>query len=473
MRSNYLGILAFLISVSGVVERAEGHGYLSSPPSRNFLCKQVGNLNCGPIQYEPQSLEALSGYPSGGPADGRIASANLLQFGQLDEQSSARWRRQPLNQGAQTFTWSFTANHVTRNWRYYITRQDWNPNQPLTRSSFEASPFCVVDGKLQKPAMVVNHTCSVPARSGYQIILAVWEIGDTVNSFYNVLDAEFKQGDSSTPVWVVRGGIYPSIDLSEQDVVRTRVFDRLGERSDLATGLTVQNQSEGKANIWAFNLATQINREQTLLKAGQKDMTGEISPVPGINEIYANRDSGIERVEIQIDKAKPIDAPAVTVTGLKSSYPIESGQVTVSFNLGGPTSMDVTATVYDMNQRVVASSTVNLGTGESPVVLTVSPASAGKHQLVVVAKADGSGALLQKTFPLDFEAPKTSERYDYVFPQNLSQYRAGTRVLQSRDGRIYECKPWPYSGYCVQWSSSANQFEPGIGFAWPQAWLLR
>ena len=365
------------------------------------------------------------------------------------------------------------ANHVTRNWRYYLTRPDWNPNQPLTRSSFEANPFCAVDGKLQKPPMVVSHTCVVPARSGYQLILAVWEVGDTVNSFYNLIDAEFTPGGASPSPWAAKGSINPSLDLAERDVVRTRVFDRTGERSDLATALTVQDQNEGKANTWAFNLATQINREQTLLKAGQQTLTGEITPVPGTNAVYAKSDSGIERVEIQIDKAQPIDTPAITVTGLKSAYPIQSGQVTVSFNLAGSVPMAVTAALYDASQRVVASSSASLTPEASPLVLTVAPASAGTYQLVVVGKAQDSGALLQKTFSLAFEMPPQNAGYDHIFPQNLNQYKAGTRVLQPRDGRVYECKPWPYSGYCVQWSSSANQFEPGIGTAWTEAWLAR
>jgi chitin-binding protein len=39
--------------------------------------------------------------------------------------------------------------------------------------------------------MTVTHTCNVPVRHGYQIILGVWEIGDTSNSFYNVVDVKF------------------------------------------------------------------------------------------------------------------------------------------------------------------------------------------------------------------------------------------------------------------------------------------
>lgn len=61
--------------------------------------------------------------------------------------------------------------------------------------------------------------------------------------------------------------------------------------------------------------------------------------------------------------------------------------------------------------------------------------------------------------------------FDYVFPENLRSYTAGTRVLQPRDGRIYQCRPFPNSGYCVQWSPSATQYEPGFGSHWTWAWI--
>ena len=46
-------------------------------------------------------------------------------------------------------------------------------------------------------------------------------------------------------------------------------------------------------------------------------------------------------------------------------------------------------------------------------------------------------------------------------------------MLQPRDGQVYECKAWPYSGFCVQWSANATQFEPGVGSNWGEAWLAR
>lgn len=76
--------------------------------------------------------------------------------------------------------------------------------------------------------------------------------------------------------------------------------------------------------------------------------------------------------------------------------------------------------------------------------------------------------------PLDFHlvdggtTPPDGD-YEFVFPNGLSSYTAGTKVL-ARDGGIYQCQNFPYSGYCVQWSEGSNQFEPGVGSDWGMAW---
>ena len=44
-------------------------------------------------------------------------------------------------------------------------------------------------------------------------------------------------------------------------------------------------------------------------------------------------------------------------------------------------------------------------------------------------------------------------------------YKAGDKV--SNNGNIYQCKPWPYSGWC---SGSPAAYEPGVGRVWDSAW---
>jgi len=192
--SKLITFCSILMIVTGILlllpNTAFGHGYVEGPASRAALCKSGQNKDCGSIIYEPQSLEAPKGFPEKGPVDGKIASANGA-FSKLDEQSATRWSKVNLSSGKNTFTWKISAAHATTSWKYYITKPNWNPNAPLTRDSFDLSPFCSVNYNGVQPPFSYTDTCYVPERSGYQVILAVWEIADTTNAFYNVIDVNF------------------------------------------------------------------------------------------------------------------------------------------------------------------------------------------------------------------------------------------------------------------------------------------
>ena len=187
-----------MLLLACVAVSVSGHGYVDSPPSRGFGCKSGLNSGCGQVQYEPQSVEGPDGWPSGGPADGTLAAAGRANFGQLNEQTSTRWGKTAIAGGVNVFTWRFTAGHRTRDYRYYITRVGWNQNAPLGTASFDTMPFCVVDGGMQMPANPTSHSCTVPTRSGYHVVLAVWDVGDTAASFYNVIDVTIG-GAGATP----------------------------------------------------------------------------------------------------------------------------------------------------------------------------------------------------------------------------------------------------------------------------------
>jgi predicted carbohydrate-binding protein with CBM5 and CBM33 domain len=456
-----------LLSSAGVL----AHGYMTQPASRTILCKQGGNSACGAIQWEPQSLEAPSGFPQTGPADGLIAAAGLAQFGELNEQTSSRWAKQALKAGANTFSWQFTANHASRNWRYYITKALWNPNQPLSRAAFEPAPFCSVDGANRQPPMQLSHVCDVPARSGYQVILGVWEVADTPNSFYNVVDVVFSDAAVPPPEWGDRGVIYPSLDLAAGDSVNTRVFDAAGEKLAQRTTLRIGSASEGLRNNWAFQLATRINAEQALLRAGQMGRDGSISPVYGQNTIYAKAFSGTTRVEVQINR-ETLPPAELTVTGLDDAYLIRNGQLRIDFNVSAASVMEVSAYVYDAAGVAKGFDTAPLNNNSAPLSIDLNEPAAGAHQLVIKGVPAGGGAALQKTFALALSVDG-APAHDYQFPASLASYKAGTRVLQPKDGKVYTCKPFPYSGWCAIWSPTTVQYEPGVGAHWQDAWAGR
>ncbi|MEV0617086.1 lytic polysaccharide monooxygenase [Nonomuraea sp. NPDC050404] len=141
---------------------AFAHGYVLTPPSRQANCAQGKVSGCGNIIYEPQSVE--------GPKGLRSCHANLGQFAQLSDESKA-WPVASVGSSV-TFTWTFTVQHRTANFEYYIGN---------TR-------VATFDGRNQQPPPTVSHPVSLSGFSGRQKVLAVWNIGDTSNAFYSCID---------------------------------------------------------------------------------------------------------------------------------------------------------------------------------------------------------------------------------------------------------------------------------------------
>lgn len=166
------------------------HGFISAPSSRAILCQQGENKDCGTVVWEPQSVEGPKGFPQSGPRDGEIASGGS-RFVKLDEYGPTRWTKVKMKAGKQTFKWGLTASHRTTSWEFFITKQDWDPNKPLSRKSFNLKPFCEQFDGGAMPKTTVEINCNVPKRTGYQQILGVWTIADTGNAFYQIIDAQF------------------------------------------------------------------------------------------------------------------------------------------------------------------------------------------------------------------------------------------------------------------------------------------
>ena len=476
---NTLLLLALTSISSGVI----AHGYISEfnngvAASRTALCKhatpdtQEKNRNCGAIQYEPQSVEGPDGFPEAGPRDGKIASAETALAAALDEQTADRWVKRPIQSGTQTFEWTFTANHITRDWKYYITKPNWNPNASLSRDSFDLTPFCVVDGNMVQPPKQMDHQCSVPDREGYQVILAVWDVGDTAASFYNVIDVQFDGDGPVLPNWTQAGQIIPTMDLNVGDSVYTRVFDQSGENLTYRTELEITDATLGQAKNWSHALATKVNQEQSLIQAGQY-VNEKFSPVFGTNPVYLKSDSELKQVEIGYNIQTPEPEYSLMVEGLETKYTISDVPTTLNLTLTAEGDLNAELTVFNHHRESLASwiGAMNDGISEQ-VNLVLSKSEPGHHMLVTRIK-DKDGKLIDQQ-TLDFHlkedtvTPPTDD-YDFVFPEGLGEYIEGTKVLAG-DGHIYQCKPFPYSGYCVQWSEHATHYTPGTGSHWQSAW---
>lgn len=213
------------LSLSGADE-AMAHGYVQSPPARGyqgFLDKGTIGWTAAVEKYgmvitNPQSLEAPKGFPKAGPADGRIASANggLGQIGDfvLDNTGVNRWKKTEINSGMNTFTWKYTAPHRTTKWHYYMTKTGWNPNEPLARKDLELIGQVAHDGSAASNNL--SHKINVPSnRSGYNVILAVWDVADTSNAFYNVIDVNVKSN----------GEVLPPVEVAPEKPTNVKASD--------------------------------------------------------------------------------------------------------------------------------------------------------------------------------------------------------------------------------------------------------
>lgn len=202
-------------SHSNTISRSQDprHGHVFSPKSRAYLAWQAGDLDEGALnqresgKFFPQTAGGLlDPYAPADvanfapPPDGKIASANQLTGAMLDEPGS-HWEKHKVRSGEiLDVSWNFTANHPTRRWNYFLTREGWDPSKVLARDQFEPEPFYVVQNNQQpywahssemKPSSPTLHALPLPRRLGYQVLLCIWEVVDTGNSFIQVVDLDF------------------------------------------------------------------------------------------------------------------------------------------------------------------------------------------------------------------------------------------------------------------------------------------
>ena len=165
-----LGALASTLTVAAP---ALAHGYVSAPPSRQALCASGAVANCGPIQFEPQSVEAPKGQ--------RSCHGGVAQWAVLSDESR-NWPARAVGTKV-TFTWVMTARHRTSNWEYFIGGRK----------------IATVDGGNAQPDAVVTHDIDLSAFPGRQTVLAVWNIGDTPMAFYSCVDLNVGGGGGPAP----------------------------------------------------------------------------------------------------------------------------------------------------------------------------------------------------------------------------------------------------------------------------------
>ena len=187
------------------------HGYVSSPKARVIVCKEnnienpthpaciaakaAGNVGF----YAPQSI-AIGGVRDNHQAvipDGKLCSAGVGGYTGLDLARSD-WPATQVQAGYREFVWTNTAQHRSMYFRYYITRQGYNPSQPLRWSDLEQIHQSSPTGQ----EAVSRHMVNLPPRTGKHVVYSIWQrdYADAPEGFYQCIDVEYGGSNSSVPV---------------------------------------------------------------------------------------------------------------------------------------------------------------------------------------------------------------------------------------------------------------------------------
>ena len=462
-------------------QQAAAHGYMDSPPSRAYACKLKLNTECGPAEYEPQTVgEGPKGFPtsSDSPADGKIPSGGNNTFSAMNAQSPDRWHLTEIKDRNTEFSWFFTAAHKTTKWEYFITKAGWDSTQPLTRATFDSTPFCSADGGGAVPIdgsiggtgqIKQKHACEIPEdRSGHHVILGAWTVDDTPAAFYDVVDVNITAEDAYPDGFKSVGVIPLNQKLLPGDSVKARALTGSTDSAEYTFSVNINSVEEGKPENWSHKLAQAVNAAEKPVRAGVRNEAGEIEPIKGANTLFAQPESGVTRYEVQTTMV-PDPTFSVMIHDVAPEYTLDNGRGKVSFTVMSNKKITVTATVYE-GTKAVGTTKQTLDASNSTVDVAVLGAP-GAHKLIVTAITEDGRNSLQKNVDLTLTGEAAKHEFDAVFPEGIKEYKAGTKVLQPKTDKVYECKPFPFSGWCGLYSPSANGYEPGVGSNWADAWI--
>jgi predicted carbohydrate-binding protein with CBM5 and CBM33 domain len=161
-----VGAVAIIAPVA-IAPSATAHGWITSPPSRQDHCANgTTSFDCGPIKYEPQSVEA---------AKGSMQCSGGSGFSILDD-ASKPWPRTQVGSSV-TFQWKLTAAHNTSTWEYFV--------DGVLFKTFS-------QGGAQPPSNISHTLTGLP--QGNHTVLARWNVSNTPMAFYNCVDLTIGTG---------------------------------------------------------------------------------------------------------------------------------------------------------------------------------------------------------------------------------------------------------------------------------------
>ncbi|MCG5219538.1 lytic polysaccharide monooxygenase [Streptosporangium soli] len=208
------GVVALLVSLIGMflvilpTSSALAHGAMTSPATRTYFCYQEN-------PESPDSAACKDAVAQGGTQplydwfgllisnaagrhreiipDGQLCGAGTTKYAAYN-MARDDWPSTTLRSGSQfDFKYNAWAPHPGT-WEMYVTKNGFDPRQPLKWSDLEATPFY----SITNPPLgggEYSWSAQLPSgKTGKHIIYTIWQRSDSPEAFYNCSDVNFTNG---------------------------------------------------------------------------------------------------------------------------------------------------------------------------------------------------------------------------------------------------------------------------------------
>lgn len=204
-----IGFLTLVTTGLAVVLRipADAHGSVASPPSRVYSCRflEPNNPQCRKAwqansqalyDWMEVNLPNAAGRHRELIPDGRLCSAGRDKYRAFDEPSS-EWpltHLTPGPSGLYHLEFTATAPHATQYYRWYLTRDGYDPSRPLRWDDLEL----VHDSGPRAGESHYHADVRLPDRRGRHVLYLVWQRSDSPEAFYSCSDVTMESTPSTT-----------------------------------------------------------------------------------------------------------------------------------------------------------------------------------------------------------------------------------------------------------------------------------
>ena len=267
------------------------HGTMIVPYSRVYACAQ-GNIenpadpacraarDIGGTQafYDWNGINqaAANGNHQAVVPDGTLCSGNNPTFRGLDlaRDDWQATRIAPDANGRFEFRFRGTAPHRTRDWVFYVTRDGWNPLQPLKWGDLQE--FCRLGDTPLSADGTYHLDCPLPKKSGRHVIYNTWQRSDSTEAFYTCIDVSFAGGTTPPPEWRDVGALTAQNELPVGTQVTLRVFN--GDGSDAERIVTTLATGQTAPTAWPLRVGQNVNATARYARIGVL-ANGVVTPV--------------------------------------------------------------------------------------------------------------------------------------------------------------------------------------------------